>query len=785
MAGAADGAFEFSLADGSPVALEWLTDEMAVEPAPGVTPEALRQALQPPVQAGVVRQAPADAGNRLLTLDLGSSLTAAAWHGRATELTAQAPIRQVYPVFAHGPLGHRAILTDEVIVHVKDEVPLDKLAAINKGHPFRVVDRLPGDPRTLCLRLERPTAFAALEFANALAASGNVVWAEPNFVIELRRAFVPNDPDFPRQWQLHNTGQSAGIADADLDAPEAWDVTRGNPGVVIAILDDGMDIDHSDLRANIFVNPAEIAGNNLDDDRNGYIDDVKGWDFLMGDNSPRPESAADYHATPCAGLVAATAGNAVGVSGIAPGCRILPCRILGATNPTILQVAKAIQYAEALADVLSMSWTTLPNSTMESDFQHAAAAGRSGRGCVLVAAVGNESQSTAVGFPASLDFVLGLGASTRYDTRISYSNYSAGSDVFALAPGDGTYTTLVSSRYGAFSGTSAAAPLAAGAAALVLSRMPGLTRTQVATVLSRSADKVDSTAANYDASGYSHAYGYGRINAHRALMELASDLVPEGFDFAPERVEEGARLTFSGRVRNVAQAPSAECWLEFWLSNDPDFATLNHLACLSVRLPALPAGGEFRLDSLVRDLAADVPDGLFRLGIVIDRLHEVHEVNEGNNTAYQAVRFLEVGAGSTSVDLAIEDFDFAPAQVLGDDAIAFAGRVINRGVQMSRPVWLEFWLSSDPAGRTLERVACTSVLLDPLGPGDAFDLAALQRTIERTGQAIPDGRYRFGAVVDRPGSQADLNRANNTTFRLDKWLTVGRPSAARLWSHYR
>ncbi|MDQ3646686.1 MAG: S8 family serine peptidase, partial [Actinomycetota bacterium] len=163
-----------------------------------------------------------------------------------------------------------------------------------------------------------------------IEASGHVVRAVPNYYLERAETF-PTDPGFISQWGLHNTAQAhpvadpppstwSGAADADVDAPLAWDSSVGDPGTVIAVVDSGIDIAHPDLSANIWVNPGETAANGLDDDSNGFVDDVRGWDFENNDNSLED---LEGHGTQIAGVVGAPANNGVGISGLCPGCTIM------------------------------------------------------------------------------------------------------------------------------------------------------------------------------------------------------------------------------------------------------------------------------------------------------------------------------------------------------------------------------------------------------------------------------------------------------------------------------
>jgi subtilisin family serine protease len=166
-------------------------------------------------------------------------------------------------------------------------------------------------------------ALGALNLANQLSTDSRVEWATPNFFTDYSAEAVPNDPLFNSQWTMNNTGQFGARNGADAKLVNAWDTTMGSQQIVIAILDNGVQLNHPDLAAHIFTNTGEIPGNGIDDDGNGFIDDVHGWDFAgpaatnTPDNDPNPTTQFDNHGTAVAGIAAAVGNNMVGVSGAA------------------------------------------------------------------------------------------------------------------------------------------------------------------------------------------------------------------------------------------------------------------------------------------------------------------------------------------------------------------------------------------------------------------------------------------------------------------------------------
>src|SRR4029078_3045345 len=172
----------------------------------------------------------------------------------------------------------------------------------------------------------------------------NVTFVEPDYRVSVQ--MEPNDPSFGLQYSLNNPGQSGGLADADLDAPEAWDITTGDHDTIVAVIDPGVDYTHPDLAANIWTNPGEIPGNNFDDDHNGYVDDVHGWDFATNDNDPMDDH---YHGTHCAGTIGAVGDNGLGVAGVNWTVRIAARKFLdaGGSGSTDAAIA-AIDYAASI-----------------------------------------------------------------------------------------------------------------------------------------------------------------------------------------------------------------------------------------------------------------------------------------------------------------------------------------------------------------------------------------------------------------------------------------------------
>ncbi|MEM8553830.1 MAG: S8 family serine peptidase [Pseudomonadota bacterium] len=352
-------------------------------------------------------------------------------------------------------------------------------------------------------------SFADEEWYGAVSTS--VAYLQPDLVIDA--SSITSDPHSDRLWGLHNDGTN-GLAGADIDVQGAWDRSRG-AGVTVAVLDTGIDASHPDLVDSLWINSGEIPGNGRDDDRNGYVDDVYGYDFI----SNRGDAVdGNGHGTHIAGTIAATADNGVGVVGVAPEAKIMALKVLrdNGTGSTF-DAIQALEYAVTMgADVSNMSWGGDGyNWAFENALAEANEAGH-----VVVAAAGNSSVNLTDDphFPANYDVpnVISVAATNSYDRLASFSNYGITS-VDVAAPGRSIYSTLPGGTYGTKSGTSMAAPHVTGTVALLLASEPWLTPAEVRQRLIDTSDVMASLIA-YSISG-------GRINADAALGEAPGNRV--------------------------------------------------------------------------------------------------------------------------------------------------------------------------------------------------------------------------------------------------------------------
>lgn len=332
-----------------------------------------------------------------------------------------------------------------------------------------------------------------------------VRYAQPDYVVSLTR--VPNDPSFSMQWGLNNTGQSGGTAGAHVGAASAWDVTVGSGGVVVAVIDTGVDYTHPDLAGNMWRNVGEIAGNGIDDDGNGYVDDVHGWDWANNDNNPMDDNG---HGTHVAGIIGAIGNNGIGVAGVAWRVQIMALKFLNSSGTGQLSNAiRALNYAVAMgARVSNNSYSG--GGYFQAFADAIAAAGRAGH--IFVASAGNAGQNNDVTptYPASynLDNIISVAATDRNDRLASFSNFGPRT-VDIAAPGVQIYSTYRGGGYMSMSGTSMAAPFVTGAVALLRDLYPTWTYQQIVNRILTTADPLSSLAGKM-VSG-------GRLNLARAL----------------------------------------------------------------------------------------------------------------------------------------------------------------------------------------------------------------------------------------------------------------------------
>lgn len=339
----------------------------------------------------------------------------------------------------------------------------------------------------------------------------NIEYAEPNYLYNI--SFMPNDIYYPLQWAFNKT-----------EAEFGWNITMGSSDIVIAILDTGVDYNHEDLRDNIWNNSDEIPNNRIDDDNNGFVDDIRGWDFVNVSNSYvcLGEDGADEdndpmdfngHGTHCSGIAAARGNNNLGISGVCPNCSIMPVRA-GYTYYNCQDgflssnaITKGIKYAaDNHANIISMSFGGGYSDTIKNAIDYAYT-----KNVILIAAAGNNNHDY-IKYPAGYYGVLSITATDSIDRKASFSNFgywtdiaAPGVDIFSTVPHSGTLGHFSGYRF--LSGTSMATPYIAGVAGLILSKNSSFTPGDVEIILKENIDKINETKY----------IGNGRVNIRKSL----------------------------------------------------------------------------------------------------------------------------------------------------------------------------------------------------------------------------------------------------------------------------
>lgn len=411
-----------------------------------------------------------------------------------------------------------AIAMPEIILTFDADAQEEEIREILAQEDLRLIREFPAIDPTFHLAFSGSPVecFARCDQLNSLEA---VFVAEPNLIWDLPEMATPNDPLFSDQWDLNNTGQYGGTPGADMNATAAWDISTGSASIVIAICDEGVDVDHPDLIGNM----------------------VTGYDAVTADSNPPStpgdSGGNDAHGTCCAGIASASGNNGVGVAGINWNAKIMPVRLgFGNYWTATSWIIDSITWAtDNGADVQSHSWGGGGASTsIENAFTYSATTGRGGLGAACFCASGNDN--SVVSYPAKYAGTIAVGATSPCDERKSPSSCDGetwwgsnyGPELDIVAPGPLVTTTDIagsagytSSDYSTFNGTSSATPHAAGAGGLLLSVAPDLTASQVREYMRTTSDD-QVGPSNEDTPGFDNYMGYGRVNLENLLLAVAS-----------------------------------------------------------------------------------------------------------------------------------------------------------------------------------------------------------------------------------------------------------------------
>lgn len=379
----------------------------------------------------------------------------------------------------------------------------------------------------------------------SLYRSGAVEYAEPDFVFKTN--VVPNDPYFSYLWGMNNTGQVSGNADADIDAPEGWNQITSAAGVVVAVIDTGVDYTHEDLSANMWRNSKETnCSDGIDNDGNGYVDDCYGINSITGGGNPMDDHG---HGTHCAGTIGAKGNNGKGVAGVAWITKIMALKFLGSSGSGYTTDAiECINYAISIKKRDKLSKMILSNSWGGSEYTQAlydAIQAAQSNNILFVAAAGNNYQDSDIypAYPATYNLpgIISVGASDSYDQKPSFSNWGAQSvDIFA--PGYNVYSCKPGNSYQYMSGTSMATPHVAGASAIIWTKFPTQSALGVKAIVLNGAEDGRATPAPYFEA---KCVTEGRLNLLNSVNSAIQNN-PAIFSITPYRADTGQTITIEG-----------------------------------------------------------------------------------------------------------------------------------------------------------------------------------------------------------------------------------------------
>lgn len=406
-------------------------------------------------------------------------------------------------------------INDEIVLqfHNPDKIQNKQWLESRNFKILKESKRIPGK-----YRISIGKSTESLRITNNLYEEGLFRYCEPNFVHF--NMLNTNDPLYSSQWCLKNTGQGGGVSGEDINVEQAWAITWGRPEIKIAVIDNGIDLDHPDLAANL----------------------LPGYDATGTSTGGGFYTSDEDHGSACAGIIGAIADNNLGIAGVAPKCKMIPIKGIVHEAGYFDDLAEGMEWAvDNGADVISNSYGGGgPSTVMDDAVEYALSYGRNGLGCVVVFASGNDNASS-VNYPSNLPGVISVGAFRRNGERSDYSNY--GSQLSVVAPGgeDGYNPDITTCNNNGdyrsdFNGTSAACPHVSGAAGLVLSVNPCLTSADVKKIIELSADNVGETYCPTTNGVRNDKFGHGKLdvtNAVRLAMNYDRRIELSSLTFTP------------------------------------------------------------------------------------------------------------------------------------------------------------------------------------------------------------------------------------------------------------
>ncbi len=454
-------------------------------------------------------------------------------------------------------------LTQIQLDKTRNTFDIPAIDALNQSNDLREITLIGNKKLKDTYVLRFKDARDILQLVEAYEASGVLTFAEPNFIgqgggVKGLQATIPDDPLFSRQWGLVNDGSfslSPAIADADIDMEEAWDIEQGKSSIIVAVLDSGFKLDHSEFNGRIWNNSGE-SSNGTDSDNNNYVDDVQGWDFVNQDNNPTDDHG---HGTNVAGIIGSNGDNGSGYAGVDWNCKMMIGKILDQNNSGFYSWwIDAIYYAvDNGANVINMS---VGGSGFSSGMETAVNYAYQNNVSIVVSMMNFDNDVPY--YPAAYDNTIAVGSTNPNDNRTSPffwsstsgSNY--GSHIDVVAPGNYIYglnhnsNTNFNSYWG---GTSQAAPLVAGLASLLLAQDPNRSPDDIRSIITSTAEDEVSSNTSEDTPGWDEYFGWGRINAFAALEDFSvttREIQESGFSIYPNPLSAKEKLVIEWEEEN-------------------------------------------------------------------------------------------------------------------------------------------------------------------------------------------------------------------------------------------
>ncbi len=580
----------------------------------------------------------------------------------------------------------------------------------------------------------------------ALAAAPQLRYADYDGQVTIADAFVPNDPQFASQWAFDAISSVAG-----------WDITLGDPAIAVAVVDTGLDLTHEDIPStHVWSNSAEVNGvAGVDDDQNGYVDDVRGWDWSDDDALPQDEHG---HGTHVSGVIAAATDNGVGVAGHGRNIKVAALRVLGANGSgTISNLVDGLDYAVSQGfRVVNLSLTVSFDSPALAD----AVATAADAGVIVVTAAGN--QNGPVLWPARYDEALAVAATTADGAKADFSNYGAANDL--AAPGADILSTYLDGDYRTLSGTSMATPHVSALAALILSLRPDLTRAQVIDIMTASADDLNGASL----PGADVYLGAGEIDMAAALTLATTGLTLTRDRATAAIAAPDATVPVPVLVTAPANRPVINAWVNAQLTDADDvpfggvqraLTDASGMADVSITTPITP--GSYLVRASVGDAVAFLPLQVLSASISVSLTVQQASVTVGAPAVPLTVT---IDAGATLTD------GISLPLVMATNLGAFANRSAVASFDMTGTVFSGEFYPGTVAGDAIIQAwvggfpATTTVRIEPG--------AAAHMTGAITGSTPYYGGDHYVADFTVHDAYGNLAAATMTTFSSSQGTVI-------------